>query len=461
MDTIIRGGTIVTESDTFVADLGIEKGKIAAIGNNLPAKKGTTVINARGQYVMPAGIDVHVHLQLPFCGSVSRDDFENGTKAAACGGLTTVIDFAIQTKGKTLKETVAARQQEADSNVAVDYALHAGITDWNPRTKREMREIIAGGIPSFKMFMIYKNQGWMADDAILYFALEEAAKYGGRIGVHAENVFLLDALIAEYQARKKLPPGCYAHALTRANFTEGEAVNRAVYLAGAAKGSLYVFHLTCKEALQAVAEGMHKGIDVVAETCPQYLSLTEDLFKRKDGHHFATCPPIRSKADVAALWEGVREHALPIVSTDTCTFDSKQKAMWKGDFTKIPFGMPGVETLFPFLFTEGYLAGRLSLNEVVSLVSTNPARLFGLYPGKGSLLPGTDADIVVVDPKRKVKIDWRKLQTNCDFNPFQGKVLGGFPTATLCRGEVVARNGKFTGRKGYGRFVKRRPHGNL
>ncbi len=464
MDLIVKGGTVVTTADQFKADVVVKDGKIAALVDKAVPKEGTEVVNARGMYVMPGGIDPHVHLQLPFCGTVSKDDFLNGTKAGACGGLTTLIDFAIQTKGSSMMQAVEARRAEADGKVCIDYALHVGITDWkSKRTQKEMKKVIDYGIPSFKMFMIYKNEGWMADDADLFGALKEAGRYGGMIGVHAENVYLTDSLTEAFLKDGRWKEhGAYAHFLTRPNFTEGEAVQRAVTMAEFSGGKLYIVHMSTEEAMEAVIEGKKRGVEVYAETCPQYLLLTADKFKdKKTGHYYATCPPIREKKDNVALWEGMAIGAVEVMGTDTCTFDTKQKKMWKGKFNKIPFGMPGVETFLPTLYTHGVRKKRMTLQEFVALTSTNAARLFGLYPKKGVIAVGSDADILVFDPRRKFTITPKNLQTNCDWSPFDGMKLTGYPHATLSRGKIVAREGKFVGEVGHGEFVKRSPGGRL
>ncbi|MFH1733963.1 MAG: dihydropyrimidinase, partial [bacterium] len=400
-DTIIKGGTVVTASDTFQADIGILGETIACIGINLKSDAPCQEIDASGKIVIPGGIDVHVHLQLPFCGTVSSDDFLTGTKAAARGGVTTVIDFAIQDAEKGLMAGIEARMQEADPKVCVDYALHSIITNWNEAIKREMTEVIKFGIPTFKMFMIYEKEGWQSDDAALFSALEATAKNGARICVHAESEKVMSHLIAKYLPEKE-KHGAYAHVLSRPNYIEAEAVQRVIKWAEVTGGRLYIVHLSTGEAAHLVWEAQQMGIDVQAETCPQYLLLDDEVFKDPDrGHLFATCPQIKKQEDSERLWEALTAGELTIVATDTCTFDTKQKAMWDGDFTKIPFGMPGVETLLPSVYTAGVLEERFSLNHFVSLISANPAKLMGLYPQKGALAVGSDADVVIIDPQKK------------------------------------------------------------
>ena len=454
LDLLIRNGTIVTATDTQQADVGIIGEKIVKIAKNLEANSDTTIVDAKGMYVFPGAIDVHVHLQLPFGGTISADDFENGTKAAAMGGVTTVIDFAIQQKGHPIMEAVEARRKEADGKVCIDYGLHAAITDWNPQTQAEIKQVIDYGIPTFKMFMIYKEEGWMADDGMLFQALEETKKFGGMIGVHAESVDILNMLIERY-AQEKEKWGAYAHTLSRPDYTESEAVQRAIKWAEVTGGRLYIVHMSAGESAQYVRDARARGVQVYAETCPQYLLLDDSVFKGKNGHWYATCPQIKKKEDGTRLWEGLINGEIQVVATDTCTFDTKQKAMWKGDFRKIPFGLPGVETMFPLLYTEGVGKGRFSLNHLVRLTSTNPARIFGMFPQKGTIAVGSDADLVVFDPEKKRTLHAQDLQTNCDWSPFEGWKLKGYPNTTISRGKIVVADEKFIGECGQGQFLKR------
>ncbi len=459
MDLIIKNGTVVTAQDIYKADIGIKAGKIATIADSTSALKGTEVIDAGGMLVMPGGIDVHVHLELPFCGTVSKDDFENGTKAAACGGLTTLIDYGIQQKGHPVLDAIKARREKADGRVCIDYSLHGGITDWE-KARNEMDELIDYGISSFKMFMVYRNEGWMADDGDLMQALESTARNGAMIMTHSENDFVIQALLKKYGPEaKKL--GAWGHVITRPNFSESEAITRAIQLAEATGGRLYIVHMSTGEGADAVKAGHDRGARVFAETCPQYLLLDDSVFKEKDGHLYATCPQLRKKKDQERLWKAIERHTVEVVGTDTCTFDKTQKAMWDGDFRKIPYGMPGVETLLPLMHTYGVTGKHFSLCRLVQLLATNPAKLFGLYPQKGTIAIGTDADIVVFDPKKEGTISFENMQTNCDWSPFEGFKISGVPKYTVSRGRIVAKDGKFTGVVGHGAFVRRKPFGNL
>ncbi|MHC9541385.1 MAG: dihydropyrimidinase [Vulcanimicrobiota bacterium] len=459
MDLIIKNGTVVTAQDVYKADIGIKAGKIAIIADSVAAPKETGIIDAEGMYVMPGGIDVHVHLELPFCGTISKDDFENGTKAAACGGLTTLIDYGIQQKGHPVMDAIKARREKADGRVCIDYSLHGGITDWE-KARNEMDELIEYGITSFKMFMVYRNEGWMADDGDLMQALEATARNGAMIMTHSENDFVIQALLKKYGPEAK-ELGAWGHVITRPNFSESEAITRAIQLAEAAGGRLYIVHMSTGEGADAVKAGQDRGARVFAETCPQYLLLDDSVFKEKDGHLYATCPQLRKKKDQERLWKAIEHHTVEVIGTDTCTFDKTQKAMWDGDFRKIPYGMPGVETLLPLMHTYGVTEKHFSLCRLVQLLATNPAKLFGLYPQKGTIAIGTDADLVVFDPKKEGAISFKDMQTNCDWSPFEGFKISGGPAYTFSRGRIVAKDGKFTGEAGHGAFVRRKPFGNI
>ncbi|MBM4370463.1 MAG: dihydropyrimidinase [Deltaproteobacteria bacterium] len=451
-DIVIRGGEVVSTRGRLVADVGIRGETVAALGTDLD---GTEVIDATGKLVLPGALDVHTHFQLPFCGTRSADDFFNGSKAAALGGVTTFIDFAIQAKPASVMDAVRARREEADPKVCVDYGLHAGITEWNADRVREIPELIAAGCPTFKMFMIYKAQNWQSNDGDLFAAIREARRYGGMVGVHAENNDLIERLQAETDAAAY--PGCYAHAVSRPAVTETEAIARAIHLAEAAGGALYIFHMSTGAAADIVRAARQRGVNVHAETGPHYLLLDDELFKRPDGHHFGTCPPIRKKADQETLWARLADGTVEVSATDTCTFDSRQKAMWGGDYRKIPFGMPGIETMVPLLYTTGVRAGRISLEQMVGMVCENPAKLFGLWPRKGVLQPGSDADLAIFDPELPVTITPSVLATCCDYSPFEGTAVRGWPVTTLVRGRVVVRDRGFCGEPGTGRFLRRNP----
>jgi dihydropyrimidinase len=387
-------------------------------------------------------------------GTVSADDFANGAKSAACGGVTTFIDFAIQKKGGTLLEAIEQRRAQAEGAVAVDYSLHSVPTDWNEKTKKEVASVMNYGISTFKLFMVYRDEGLMSDDGALYEALEMSAKLGALICVHAESVNILDIYIKRYHTPELMAKfGAYCHALSRPHIVETEAINRALYISEATGGNLYIVHMSTGKGADLVKDSKAKELKVFAETIPYYLLLNDDLFKGKDGHLFATAPQLKKDFDNERLWQGLANGEISVVATDTCTFNRSQKGMWKGDFTKIPCGMPGIETLLPIMFTFGIEKSRFSVEKLVEIISTNPAKLMGLFPQKGSVSIGADADLVILNPNTRQKIDCASLQTNCDWNPYQGWETVGMPEYTILRGEVVAKKGKFVGKTGWGKFV--------
>jgi dihydropyrimidinase len=452
MDIVIKNGTIATGTEFFKADLGIRDGKIWGIAPTID-KSASEVIDASGKYVIPGGVDVHTHLQLPFMGSVSADCFETGSRAAACGGTTTFIDFAIQGKGQTPFEAIEARKREADGHVYIDYSLHAAITDFSEDVLKNFSKFIEMGIPSFKLFMIYAKEGWMSDDAVMYAILEAARDHGAIVGVHAENPHIIDYNIAKFLREGKVTPPY--HGLSRPPFVEAEAINRAIYLTESAKSRLYIFHMTIGEGARLIADARKRGVRVFAETCPHYLMLTDERYEGDDGVNYPTGPPLRTTGDIEALWRSLADGTLQVVATDHCTFTRKQKEMGRHDFTKIPNGLPGVETLMPILYSEGVRKGRLSLNQFIQITSTNPARLFGLHPRKGTLSEGADADVVVWDPEKTIRISPEKLHMNLDFSPYEGLEVTGWPEVTISRGKPIYRSGQFIGDKNWGGFVKR------
>jgi len=464
-DTIITNGTIVNADRIRQADVAIRGEKIAAVGRDLAAKaaaNGTRIINARGCYVIPGGVDVHVHLALPFCGTVSSDDYNTGTRAAARGGVTTLIDFAIPYGKETLQQAVDNWHAKSDGIACVDYSFHLCITKW-AKQKKELPKMIDQGIPTFKQFMIYESQGWQSDDAAMYGALEALRDLGGMLMVHAESSRVLDELIARHHNPREMRKyGAYLHTITRPNFIEAEAIQRAVTWAKATRGKLYVVHMSTADGANIIEQAREHGYrNVFAETCAQYLVLDDSLFAGKDGHLYATCPQIKKPADQARLWRGLKNGTVCAVSTDTCTFTRKQKAMWKGDWTKIPMGMPGLETMLPVMYTHGVLQNRLSMKQFVDRCCRTPAKIMGLGHRKGAIQKGYDADIAVIHPTKKIKVDHRKMETNADWSPYQGWDLAGFARTTLSRGKVVVDNYKFCGKNGWGRFIPRRTPGRL
>jgi dihydropyrimidinase len=463
LDTIIHGGRVVTARKTVLADVGIRGEKIVAIGPRLAktSADGAKLVSAQGRYVIPGGVDAHVHLALPFCGTVSADDYDSGTRAAACGGVTTLIDFAIPYGEETLQQAVDNWQGRAAGKACVDYSLHLAITNWE-RQKQDIKRMIDQGIPTFKEFMIYAAQGWQSDDAAIYGALETLRDLGGMLCVHAESSRVLDMLIERHHTPAEMKKhGAYLHTLTRPNFIEAEAIERAIRWTKATGGRLFVVHMSTGEGADLVKRAQEDGVHVLAETCAQYLALDDRVFAGKDGHLYATCPQIKKPQDQKRLWAGLKNGEVCSISTDTCTFTRAQKAMWNGDWTKIPMGMPGLETLLPVVYTQGVLKRRLTVNQFVDKCCTAPARVMGLYPRKGTLQIGSDADLAIVHPTQKRKVDWHQMQTNCDWSPYQGWNLAGFAEHTFCRGQQVVADYKFVGRNGHGQFIPRANPGQV
>ncbi|MGB9626885.1 MAG: dihydropyrimidinase [Phycisphaerae bacterium] len=456
-DSIIAGGSVVTPDGIIRADVGIAGEKIAAVARDL-ARRGreSRIIDATGHYVLPGAIDVHVHLDLPVKGTVTSDDFRTGTRAAARGGVTTIIDFVTPRTDQTLQAAIDEEFRRAEDKALIDYAFHVAITNWT-RQQGELRSVIRRGFPTFKEYMIYASEGWQADDRVLFNTLERMRDLGGMLLVHAESAGVLDELVARHHTPGLMKKyGARLHAMTRPNYIEAEAVRRAVAWSEATGGPLYIVHLSTKEGADIIRDAQARGVPVLAETCPHYLVLDDSVFAKKDGHLFATSPQVKKPADRERLWRGLADGEIAVISTDTCTFTRRQKAAWKGDFTKIPGGLPGLETLLPITYTHGVLKGRLSLERLCEKLSTNPAKIMGLWPRKGAIRVGADADIAIIDPTKKIEVDPAKMETNADWSPYEGWRLAGFARTTLARGEVIVDDYRVIGREGRGRWLRRR-----
>ena len=458
IDIIVKHGTIVTPDATFVGDVGIAGEKIVAVAPELQSASAQ-VIDATGHYVLPGVLDVHVHLELPFCGTVSADTYLNGTRAAARGGVTTVIDFAIPPAGGSLSEAADLWLQKAEGKSLIDYTFHICITDY-ARHRDQIRGMVERGFPTFKEFMIYASEGWQSDDAAMFGTLEQMAELGSMLLVHAESARVLDELIARWHTPELMRKhGATLHAITRPNFIEAEAIQRAVMWSQVTGGQLYVVHMSTAEGTDIVQAAQARGVPVIAETCAQYLVLDDSVFAREDGHLFACCPQVKKAADQERLWRGLKDGVVSVVSTDTCTFTREQKAMWEGDWTKIPMGLPGLETLLPLTYTHGVLGGRLTIEEMARVLSTNPARIMGLYPRKGAIEVGADADLAIIHPESRIAVDPAKMEGGADWSPYEGWELAGFARTTLSRGEVIVDDYRVVGRAGRGQWLPRRSAG--
>ena len=454
-DTIIANGTVTTATNTYQADVAIEDGRVVAVGQKLPRDNTRRVLDASGKYVFPGGIDVHTHLDMPFGVTTSADDFETGTRAAAFGGTTTLIDFAIQYKGQSLRTAFDTWMQKASSKAVADYSFHCIITDLPDARLEEMKELVRDGVTSFKLFMAYPGV-FMLDDGSIFKALRMAGSSGAMVCMHAENGGAIDVIVKQALAEGKTAPKY--HALTRPTTAEAEATSRAIALAEMAGAPVYIVHLSCNDALEKVREARDRGLPVYAETCPQYLYLSIENFDVPgfEGAKYVFTPPLREKWHQEKLWKGLKNDHLQVVSTDHCPFCFKeQKELGVGDFTKIPNGGPGIEHRMSLVYSGGVAQGRFNVNRFVELIATTPAKLFGLYPRKGTIAVGSDADLVIFDPNREHTISAKTHHMRVDYSMFEGIKVKGMPDLVFSRGRVLVENEKFLGRAGQGEFLKR------
>jgi len=456
MRTLIANGTIVTTEGSQVADVLIDGETIAMIGADLAAAGMTAdeSIDATGKYVIPGAIDVHTHMELPFGGTFAKDTFETGTRAAAFGGTTTIVDFAVQSRGKSLREGLDAWHAKAEGNAVADYGFHMIMSDVNDDTLKEMDTLVAEGVPDFKLFTAYPGV-FFSDDGAIFRAMQQTEKNGGLIMMHAENGMAIDVVAEQTVDEGTTDP--IGHGLARKAVFEGEATNRVIRLAEAAGVPVYIVHLSAREALAEVRSARDRGSMAFAETCPQYLFLSlDDLGDGFEGAKFVCSPPLRPKDHWDDLWTGLVKDDLQIVSTDHCPFDFHgQKELGRGDFRKIPNGLPGVEDRIDLMHDGGVVGGRITKERWVEIVSTAPAKMFGMFPRKGSISIGADADIVVYDPNRKRTISAKTHHMDVDYSCYEGRQVQGASDVVLSRGSVIVRDGQFTGRKGAGKFVTR------
>jgi dihydropyrimidinase len=456
MRTLITNGLVVTASGSSHADVLVDGETIAMLGAGL-AGSGVTAdatIDAAGKYVVPGGIDVHTHFELPFGGTYAKDTFETGSKAAAFGGTTAVIDFAAQTKGRSLREGLDTWHAKAEGHTAVDYGFHMMMADVNDATLGEMDALVTEGVTDFKLFTAYPGVLYSPDDHI-FRAMQRARKNGGLIMMHAENGPVIDVIAAELVAAGTTDP--IGHGMARYPILEGEATNRAIRLAEAAGVPIYIVHLSSRDALEAVMAARDRGTPAFAETCPQYLFLSlDDLGNGFEGAKFVCSPPLRPRDHQAALWTGLRTDALQLVATDHCPFDFHgQKELGLGDFRKIPNGLPAVEDRVDLLHDGGVVGGRISRERWVEITATAPARMFGMYPKKGTIAVGSDADLLVYDPNRKRTISAATHHMNVDYSIFEGRVVQGASDLVMSRGTVLVRDGQWVGPATHGRFLRR------
>jgi dihydropyrimidinase len=454
MKTLIRNGRVVTAVDDYKADILIEDEVISVIGAKLDMEADVT-IDAAGKLVIPGGIDPHTHMELPFGGTQASDDFRTGTIAAAHGGTTTIIDFAVQYKGEALLQAVDNWHQKAEGKTAIDYGFHLITTELEDNQIEEMHTVMDEGITSFKMFMAYPGV-FLVDDATIFRAMSAAGERGGLICMHAENGVVINEIIKRALAQGRTAPKY--HALTRPTRAEAEGVHRAIAIAEMAESPVYIVHLSCADALDQVREARDRGIPAFAETCPQYLFLSYDNYEEPgfEGAKYVMTPPLREKWNQAELWKGLKTDDLQVVSTDHCPFCMKeQKELGLNDFSKIPNGAPGVEHRVPLIYNGGVVENRIGLNRFVELTSTAAAKMFGLFPKKGTIAIGSDADIVIFDPEKQQTISAANHHMNVDYSAYEGKTITGVVETVLSRGRVVIDNGDYKGKAGDGQFLKR------
>jgi dihydropyrimidinase len=453
MKTLIRNGRVVTAVDDYRADVLIEGETVSTIGARLDIE-ADKVIDAAGKLVIPGGIDPHTHMELPFGGTQSSDDFRTGTVAAAHGGTTTIIDFAVQYKGQALREGLDNWHAKAEGKCAVDYGFHLIVTDLEDERVPELHRCMDEGVTSFKMFMAYPGV-FLVDDATIFRGMSAAGERGGLICMHAENGVVINEIIKRALAAGRTAPKY--HALTRPTRAEAEGVHRAIAIAEMAESPVYIVHLSCADALDQVREARDRGLPAFAETCPQYLFLSvEDYGEGFEGAKYVMTPPLRERWNQDELWKGLRTDDLQVISTDHCPFCMKeQKELGRDDFSKIPNGAPGVEHRMSLIYDGGVVRNRVSLNRFVELTSTAAAKMFGLFPRKGTVAVGSDADIVIFDPAATQTISAKTHHMNVDYSAYEGRTVRGAVETVLSRGQLVVENGEFKGRAGAGQFLKR------
>ena len=457
MSLLIKNGRIITSVDDYRGDIFIKDSRVTMIGEELPVQ-ADTILDATDRLVIPGGVDPHTHLDMPFGGTFSADDFESGTLAAAHGGTTCIVDFAIQEKGKSTLEALETWHQKAEGKTSIDYGFHMIITDMEDERLWEMRKLADEGITSYKMFMAYPGVLYV-DDGTLFRAMRKAGEDGTMICMHAENGIVIDEIIKRAISEGHTDPKY--HALTRPTRMEAEGVHRAIAIAEVAGVPVYIVHLSSSDALEQVNLARSRGVDAYAETCPQYLFLDHSHYEQEnfEGAKYVMTPPLREKWNQEELWRGLKFGDLQTIATDHCPFCFKeQKELGLDDFRKIPNGAPGVENRMSLIFNGGVKQGRISLNKFVELTSTSAAKLFGLFPRKGTIAVGSDADIVIFDPERTETISVNNPCTHhmkVDYNSYEGMEVTGVAETVISRGQVVVENDKYTGRKGHGQFIKR------
>jgi dihydropyrimidinase len=460
-DLLVKNGKLVTAEEVFFGDIGIQDGKILEVGAPGTLSDAVETIDASGLLVLPGLVDPHVHfghrVRLEHGWVEALDDFASGSAFAAAGGTTTVIDFAVQRESNVVT-TVNDRRAETEPAAVADFSLHTVLTSSTTDTVDELPSLIACGFPTFKLYMLYKAQGRMGDDALLLAALEASARFNGMTIVHAENAAMMEFNTQRLVADASTSAADFAR--TKPNIAEAEAINRALFLAEQTGASLYVFHVSTRQGVEEIRRAQDRGVEAYAETCPHYLTLTESALAGPNGHRYLCSPPLRTTADSDALWRGLAEGVIQVVSSDHCGYGTEVKDLGRTDFRRGANGLPGAGLRLQLIHTHGVLTNRLSLSEMVSVLSTNAARLFGLAPAKGTIRPGADADLVLFDPARRQVVRAAELESPVDWSPYEGMELTGWPVMTLSRGEVIAKDGKCLADPGRGRLIYRKSAGS-
>ena len=451
MELLIKGGTVVTATESFPADVAVDGGKIVAIGRDL-AVNAEKVVDATGKLVLPGALDAHTHMAMPFGGTVSADSYLAGTRAAVCGGVTTIFDYPVQHKGETILGLIGSKKEVLEKEACCDYAFHCCITDLNGgEILDEIEQAVEEEITSFKCFLVYKKEGMMVDDGMLARLLLRAKELGAMINVHAENPDLIDLRTEQYLKEGKT--SAWYHYMSRPEFVEAEADKRVVHWASHLDTPVYIVHMADKEGLEACIKAKSEGHDILVETCPQYLEFTCDVYKREDGRNFVWSPPMKGQESQDALWTAIKSGMIDTVATDHCPFQSYEKDWGKDDFTKIPNGCAGVENLYPYML-DAANSGKITFERAVELCSTNVAKIFGC-DNKGAIAVGKDADIVIYDKDKDFTISVSNMHSDYDHTIWEGKKLHGYPVQTYLRGKLVYDNGDFVGTPGMGDYVKR------
>lgn len=451
MELLIKGGTVVTATESFPADVAVDGGKIVAIGKDL-AVNAEKVVDATGKLVLPGALDAHTHMAMPFGGTVSADSYLAGTRAAVCGSVTTIFDYPVQHKGETILGLIGSKKDVLEKEACCDYAFHCCITDLNDgEILDEMEQAVEEGITSFKCFLVYKKEGMMVDDGMLARLLLRAKELGAMINVHAENPDLIDLRTEQYLKEGKT--SAWYHYMSRPEFVEAEADKRVVHWASHLNTPVYIVHMADKEGLEACIKAKSEGHPILIETCPQYLEFTCDVYKREDGRNFVCSPPMKGQESQDALWTAIQSGMIDTVATDHCPFQSYEKDWGKDDFTKIPNGCAGVENLYPYML-DAANSGKITFERAVELCSTNVAKIFGC-DNKGAIAVGKDADIVIYDKDKDFTISVNNMHSDYDHTIWEGKKLHGYPVQTYLRGKLVYDNGDFVGTPGMGDYVKR------